>query len=240
MPVPPTTQRPTPPSFPPAPQSRSITIPGGGNLTATANLPAMLPDQCTVSFNLMLQLGPFLGATECLVNVLKLLESIVGFAQAAPNLKDMVDKAVEVGERFDPVLKCITAWSPVGICPFIKDVLTMIADALECVLELLDSVVSQQAELNVKLADAEDNPELAETLQTAIDNTNQLSEHGMSSLGPIFALLGTMSGFLSMLQLPALELPSLDDLSGGDISAALQPLHDVLDTLRELIGMCPC
>ncbi|WP_137148779.1 hypothetical protein [Mycolicibacterium sp. CR10] len=240
MPVPPATDRPAPPSFPPAPQSRSITIPGGGKLTATADLPAMMPDQCAVSFNLMLQLGPFLGATECLVNVLNLLESIVGFAKAAPDVYGMADKAIEVGERFGPVLECITAWSPVGICSFVKDVLTMIADALECVLELLDSVVGQQIELGIKLADAEDNPELAETLQTALDNTRQLSEHGMSSLGPIFSLLGAMGGFLSMLSLPALELPSLDDLTGGDLSAALQPLHDLLDTLRLLIGMCPC
>lgn len=240
MPVPPRIERPNPPTFPPAPQARSITIPGGGKLTATADLPAMLPDQCSVAFNLMLQLGPFLGATECLVNVLNLLESIVGFAKAAPNVYDMADKAVEVGERFGPVLNCITAWSPGGICSFVKDVLTMIADALECVLELLDSVVGQQLELQVKLADAEDNPELIETLQTALANTEQLGAHGMSSLGPIFSLLGAMSGFLSMLPLPALELPSLDDLTGGELSAALQPLHDLLDMLRMIIGMCPC
>ena len=50
-------------------------------------------DDCHVNFNLMLQLGPFLGATECLVKVLNLCAWIIEFVQDVPDVVTRPDQA---------------------------------------------------------------------------------------------------------------------------------------------------
>jgi hypothetical protein len=49
-----------------------------------------------------------------------------------------------------------------------------------------------------------------------------------------------MSGLLQMLGAGAIELPSMDDLAGGEIGEAIQPLKDVVEILDLTIDALPC
>jgi hypothetical protein len=244
MAVPTALARPDPPKFPEPPKSRTLRLPGGGSLTAVADFPRSLPDQCQVSMRMLLQLGPFLGAMECVIRILKFCEWLIDFVKAVPSVPTNPTKIIKLLGKLPPIAKdllgCITAWTPVGYCAFIKDVLVMIIDFLRCVVELLKSIATQKLEIAVSMGDAQGNPELLEALQLAQDNADKMGLHAVNSCGPVFALLGTVGSFMSALGVGAIKVPSIDDLTGGDAAAALQPLEDLVDTLSAIADALPC
>jgi hypothetical protein len=240
MTVPAPLPRPQPPAFPAPPQSRTLRLPGGGSLTAVADFPRSVPDQCQVSMRLLLQLGPFLGAMECVIRILKFCEWLLDFVKAVPNPVKIAQQLQKLPPIASDLLGCITAWTPKGYCAFVKDVLLMITDFLGCVLSVIKSVANQRQQIQVAMDDAQGNPELLEALQVAQDNADKLGMHAVNSCGPVFALLGAVGGFMSALGAGAIEIPSLDDAAGGDISAAIQPLEDLVDGLRAVAEALPC
>jgi len=240
MAVPTALRRPTPAAFPAPPESRTVRLPGGGSLTAVADFPRSLSDQCQVSMRLLLQLGPFLGAMECVIRILKFCEWLLDFVKAVPNPIKIAQQLQKLPPIASDLISCITAWTPVGYCSFVKDVLVMITDFLRCVLEVIRSVVTQRLELAVSMSEAQGNPELLEALQVAQDNADKLGRHAANSCGPVFALLGTVGSFLSALGVGAIQVPSLDDLTGGDVAAAIQPLEELVDTLTAIADALPC
>ena len=241
MAVPASLKRPDPPAFPAPPETRTLRLPGGGSLTAVADFPRSLPDQCQVSMRLMLQLGPFLGAMECVIRILKFCEWLLDFVKAAAklNLFEMGQQITKLSPIATDLIACVTAWTPVGYCSFIKDVLLMITDFLRCVVELLESIGTQKAEIAVSMDDAQGNQELLEVLQLAQDNADKMGLQAANSCGPVFALLGTVGSFMSALGVGAIQVPSLDDLT-GEADAAIQTLEDLVDTLSAIADALPC
>jgi hypothetical protein len=244
MAVPAALQRPDPPEFPAPPETRTLRLPGGGSLTAVADFPRSLPDQCQVSMRLMLQLGPFLGAMECVIRILKFCEWLIDFVKAVPDLPTNPTKLISQLKKLGPIatdlISCVTAWTPVGYCSFIKDVLVMVTDYLRCVVDLLRSIVDQKLGLAVSMADAQGNAELLEALQLAQDNADKMGLHAANSCGPVFALLGVVGSFMSALGVGAIQVPSLDDLTGGEADTAIQTLEDLVDTLGAIADALPC
>lgn len=237
-------------AFPKPPEQRTIDLPTGASLTGAVDLPKGLDEQCKVSFNLMLQLGPFLASIQCLVEVLQFCQDVIKFTQDVPNaisnptkvgdvLND-VDKLVKDGAK---LAKCFQ-WALPGlplIC-FVKDILQMIHDFVACILELLDSVLQQQLQLQIQFADAdqEGNQELLDVLHLAEDNMTATMGQAMQSMGPVLNLLQLVGGFLEVIGQGALQAPSMDQLTGGSIEEALQVLKDLNQTLEVVIEALPC
>ena len=235
-----------PGDFPPAPEVRTLRLPGGASLVGAVDLPRGMSEQCAVSFNLILQLGPILGSMHCLIGVLRLLGWVIEFVQLVPKvadpttIKEVLDKLTELPELAAPVLECVAAFTPLGICPPVKDMLVLIRDMLNCVVEFLDSILTQQLEIGVKMGEAQGNPELLEALEVAKNNADVLQQQGMASLEPIFGVLDAIKPFVALASGGAAELPSLDDLTGGELSATIQPLRRVVSTLDAAIAILPC
>ena len=55
----------------PKPQPLKVRLPNGGTFTAIADLSKGIPNDCSLSANLLLQISPFLASIECLLKVLR-------------------------------------------------------------------------------------------------------------------------------------------------------------------------
>jgi hypothetical protein len=231
-------------AFPPAPQARTLTLPNGASLTGMVDLPRGVSDQCRVSMNLMLQLGPFLASIECLLHVLEFVQWCIDFVKKVPDVPTDPTGVIRQLEKLPPIAehleKCFGFVLPTAVCPFIKDVLTMVRDFIECVTEVLDSVLKQNLELQVKFGDAQGNPELLEVLQLAQSNLDATQAQAAQSMAPVLSLLSALGVFFDIMGVGQLALPSIDDLTGGELDPVLQVLKDLVEVLTAVIEALPC
>jgi len=221
-----------------------LRLPGGAALTGMVGLPRGMSEQCGVSFNLQLQLGPFLGSLECLMRILKFLGWLLEFVKilSPPDPIKIPQALVDLEPIASDLLECITAFVPPAICPPIKDILVLIRDFLQCIVELLESVLTQQLDLQIKMGDAEEqgNRELLDVLQLAQNNAELAFGQGLQSCAPVFETMKTLGAFLQVLGAGELVIPSIDDLTGGAPSEAMQPLKDLLSAISAIIDVLPC
>jgi hypothetical protein len=226
--------------IPPPPAKLTLTLPGGASLTGMAELPRGMPEECAVNFNLMLQLGVALGSLECLMRLFKFVGGLIEVVNAAPDPFAIGDKLLSLAPAAADLAECVVAFTPLGICPPIKSALELIVRFLSCLVEFLDSIVSQRLEIGIQMGNAQGNPELLEVLQLAQNNADQLGAQALQSCGPAFDLLSTFGGLIQAVGGGAIQVPSLDDLAGGDLAEALQPLKDFIEVLKTVIGILPC
>jgi hypothetical protein len=230
--------------LPPPPEQRSLALPGGGHLVGMVDLPRGVSDDCRVNFNLMLQLGPIFGNLECVLCVFKFVGWILQFVKVVPDLPTSATKLVDMLKQLEEIeeclQKCIYAFTPLGLCPPIKDFLKLIASYLRCLVEMIESVAQQGVQIQIQMGDAQGNPELLEVLQRAQDNADMMGAQALKSCGPAFDLLQAVGSIIQAIGAGAVELPSLDQLTGGEIGEAVQPLKDVLEVLDLTIAALPC
>jgi hypothetical protein len=70
------------------PKSVKVTLPTGLELKGVADITKSVPDDCSLSFSLVLQLAPFLANLECLLKLLHVVQPLME-----------VVKAVQAGTR---------------------------------------------------------------------------------------------------------------------------------------------
>ena len=110
----------------PFPEPAKIKLPTGGSFKAFTDISKGIPTDCSMTFNLALQIAPFLGATECLFKVLKLIKPLIDVVEGLGPPPDPIKlgKAIpEFLKAAPPVLECALAVTPFNIIPFIRDLL---------------------------------------------------------------------------------------------------------------------
>ena len=81
----------------PKPTLPELTLPTGGTLKGIADLTKGVPSDCSLNFNLIIQLAPILASMQCLFEVLKLLGALKKFFEAAKDpVRDPTVKEVAV------------------------------------------------------------------------------------------------------------------------------------------------
>jgi hypothetical protein len=238
-------------AFPQPPRQRTIQLPTGASLTGAVELPKGLDEQCTVAFNLMLQMSPFLASIQCLVQVLQFVQDVIQVARDVPDkltslppdidgiVRD-IGKVVDDGEK---LVKCFGWVIPaVPLCAFVKDTLKTVHDFVTCVVDLLDSVMEQQLQIHLRMKDAdqEGNQELLDVLRLADDNLTATLGQAMQSMGPVLVLLQLMGSFLEVVGGGALTLPSMDDLAGPDVGQSIQVVKDLNGAIGAVVEVLPC
>jgi hypothetical protein len=213
------------------------------------NLPRSVEEECQVNFNLMLQLAPLFGSLDCVFCAMKFLKFVLDFVKLVP---DCISDPTKVGklvtmvtqdlpEIAECLTKCITAFTtPLGLCPPVKDLLKLIASYLHCLVELLESVAEQGTQIQIQMGDAQGNPELLEVLDLAQQNADRAGAQALQSCAPALDLLQAASAALEIVGVGAVQLPSIDQLSGGAIGEAIQPIKDVSETLDLIVAALPC
>jgi hypothetical protein len=231
----------------PAPSPLKIQLPTGGSLQAFTDISKGIPTDCSMIFNLMLQIAPFLAATECLFKLLALIGPLVDVVKGIGPPPD----AIKLGKAVPKFLKaaadlapCLLVTTGAPLIPFLRDLLCLIMKALNCFLGQMKSLLRVMKQISnlVAMAEAAGNAELLRTLQCASDNANTSAEHLVKSIEPIGAILKLASPLMSLAGVGPIEIPTLG--SSTDVAALEQmvkTLQGVVATLKvatDALGGC--
>jgi hypothetical protein len=230
------------PTIPGVGDDLTITLPFGGEMKAIRDLSQGIPDDCAMTFNLLVQLQPLLGGIGCLLKILDTLSTMQKFFGSTTPF-EMVDNAVEVAEKLGELaVDCLPPAIYFSLMCMVADILKLIIKVLSCLIEFLDSINSFNAMIDFDTAQG--NPALLEILDCAQSNSQLTLEHLLAALGPlksIFAAIEPVIGFVPDLADLSIELPSFEDISpDANLSEVTDKLKEAVDTLEKVVDAIPC
>jgi hypothetical protein len=223
-----------------------LRLPTGGTFQAFADISKGIPTDCSMTFNLMLQLAPFLAAIECPLKILKLLKPLIEIVNSLPGTPPV--KAIkEFGEAAaDLTESCILkiAVPELAIIPFIQDLLCLILKVLRCFRSQMKSLLAIMGPLTLQLqtAQADVNDELVATIQCAQQNAQTQATQLMNSLGPVGVLLDLAGPLFGIAGVQAIQLPALG--SATDLNAlrsvvkSIQSVEATIQIAADALGGC--
>jgi hypothetical protein len=215
----------------PMPKPLKIELPAGGSLNAFVDTSKGIPNDCSMTFNLMLQVAPLLVALECPMRILKLLKPLIDIIKAVPSLQpDKIMAAMpEFVEAATELAACFVALAKVPI--MVMDILRLIRAVLNCLLGQLTTVRDLMKGLSLRFAEAEGNPDLLARLECSQKNVVTQAQTLTSSLDPIagvMAMVTTVAGIAGM----ELDI-SLD--TGGAPPESTEALDGIIAVLRTAV-----
>jgi hypothetical protein len=216
----------------PKPSPMKVSLPSGGSLTALSDISKGIPNDCSMSFNLMLQVAPLLGSMECLLKILKLIKPLIDIVKSLPfPSPKIIADFVEAAAGLAP---CLAIPTPVALLPFVRDLLNLILKMLRCFLGQMKSVldVMKGLGLQLKIAEADDNAALKAALECAQENAQNSAAHAMQSIEPIRTILDMLAPIFELAQIPPIAIPALG--SGSDVEA-LQKMVTTVQTATDVI-----
>jgi hypothetical protein len=216
----------------PPPKPLKIQLPGGGTLSAFSDLSKGIPTDCALTFSLLMQIGPFLASIECLVKVLKLVQTVVDILKSATNPISLVNAIPKIVKAAEPVVECALSFTPAGLIPFIRDLLCLILKVLNCFLGQLKSVlrILEETTLQISIAEANGNSELLSSLRCAQDNAMTQANHMTSSLEALSVILDLAGDLMQIVGVEPIKLPTMG--SKPDLAA----LHQVVQTIQQVVA----
>lgn len=212
----------------------SITLPTGSKLKGLADVSKGIPTDCSVTFSLLLQLGPILASMECLLKLLKVVGAILAAVKDPLKIPDMVEAAKDIVE-------CVGIPTGLNLPIFIRDILCLIVKLLKCAIGSLKSVAQlmQGLKLSLDAAAQEGNEDLISTLKCAQANAATQAGSVLTSIEPLAALLELASPVMKMAQIGPVSIPgigSADDAEG--LLQIVQVLEGVAETIDAIVGGC--
>lgn len=230
----------------PKPQPLKIRLPNGGTFTAIADLSKGIPNDCSLSANLLLQIAPFLASIECLLKVLGVIgplgKLIGGLASVPPKPKDIAEALPDFLKAVAALKDCLLMIIPgPRIFQFLKDLLLLIIKLIKCLIGQLKTILAimQGIELKIGEAEALGNTELVRALGCAKKNAQRSAEHSQQSMEPVINIIGLVQPFLDIAGIK-LAIPAL---GSSDDSAALlktiQDLEDVITNIETVLETLP-
>jgi hypothetical protein len=228
-------------SFPP-PKKLSIQMPTGAIMQVPADLSKNIPNDCSVTFSMLIQLQPVLMSMECILKMLKLLKVLADAVTSLPPtpaiIKDIVNAVADLST-------CFLALTPAGLIPFIRDVLCLILRILRCLIGSMKSLIEIMSGLTIRLefANATGNSELAETIKCAQGNAASAAALLSDAFGPVSGIMDLISPMMEMAGVSAIKMPALASASDMEgLQKAVTALEDVVETIQKVVdtlGGCP-
>lgn len=222
----------------PMPTPLDIQLPTGGSIKALVDISKGIPNDCSMSFNLMLQLQPLLVALECPMRILKLLKpltEILGALTSVPPKVPSPQVVLDFGKAVGELAPCFLSLA--GIPAFVLDVLRLLRAVLNCLLTQMRSVRDLLNGLQLRLAAAEGNADLMDTLGCAQENAERSMQNLTTAIDPIAGIVALVSPFLEIagMDLSFELVPPAgppEDLAAFDaVIATLQTAVDAIDTI---------
>ena len=217
----------------PKPGKVEINLPTGGKIKGIADITKGIPDDCSLTFSVALQLGPFLASIECLAKLMKLIQPLIDVVKGlgpppdAIKLGSAIPKFIEAAGE---VMPCVLNLTGLGIPLFVKDLLCLIVKLLSCIVQQLKSIqnVMGGLALQINSAQAAGNSELLAALQCAQKNAQASAQHVFTAIDPVMFLLSLAEPFLGMAGVDPITTPQL--ASPED----MEQMQTVIDTLDQL------
>lgn len=219
----------------PSPSPLKIALPTGGSINALTDISKGIPTDCSMIFNLMLQISPFLAATECLFKLLALIAPLIDVVKALGpppdpiKLGSAIPKFVKAAADLAPCLLVVTG---APLIPFLRDLLCLIIKALNCFLGQMKTLLGIMRGLTLQLdaASASGNTELQRTLECAQDNAATSAQHLTKSIEPIGVILKLAAPLMGLAGVGPIEIPTIG--SETDIAT----LEETVRTLQGVVG----
>lgn len=223
----------------PKPSPLKITLPMG-ELHALTDLSKGIPNDCSMTFNLMLQLAPFLASITCLLRILKLLKPLVDVVTGLSKKPPSPPSPALIGEVADAAIELAPCFAmPAMVIPMAKDIICFIRAVLGCLLTQLKSVRDLLSGLSLRIEAAAGNDDLLATLHCAQENAQTSVDNLTQAIEPISALLALAEPIMKMAGMPSIQLQS-PGASPQDLAA----LNTLIDTLQgvvdaiDALGIC--
>jgi hypothetical protein len=226
----------------PPPEKITIQLPSGAALTSLSNLGQNIPNDCSLTFSLMLQIMPMMASMECVLKILKLLKPLSDAVTSPPPTPKLIG---DIAKAVSDLAPCFLMLTPAGMIPFVRDVLCLILKVLNCLIGQLKTIGNLLAGLAITLEDARasGNDELAATIECAQQNAITSMGHLMQGLGPIEAILDLASPFMSIAGVAEIKLPAIGSASDvQSLNAVIAQLDDAVKTIQQIVdalGGCP-
>ena len=210
-----------------------ISLPTGGKIKGVADFTDKMPTDCSMSFSLLLQLGPLLANLDCFIKVLKLIEPLIAVMENITNPPKLPEPVGKFIEAATDVVGCITAFTtPAGLACFIIDILRLIVKLLKCIIGQIKTIISVVGGLALQIssAQAEGNTALLAALECAKDNAMNGAKGAMTAVEPITAILSMVSPLLGIAGVDPIEIPAIAD------PESLEAMEEIVTTLEELVA----
>lgn len=229
----------------PKPGKAEVCLPLGGRLQGMVDATKAIPDDCSLTFSLLLQIGPIMASIECLIKVLKMVKPLIDVIKAVPSL-DAIKLAQVVPDFIkaaEEVLPCV-AQVAIGVPMFVRDLLLLIAKTLHCIAGQLKSIAGLMGglQISIKAAQANGNGELLAQLQCAQENAATSAAAAMSSIDPIAAILSLAEPFLGIAGVNPIVIPTggsaQDAQSLETLAETLQGVSDAMITVAQALPGC--
>ena len=216
----------------PQPSKVQLCLPLGGKIQGIADVTKAIPDDCTLTFSLLLQLGPIMANLGCLLNILKLLKPLTDIIGGLTSPTDPSKVAKMTGAVPDfvaaipPIIGCF-AQIALGVPMFIKDLLLLIAKLLKCFAEQLKSIAGLMGglQLGIQAASASGNAALEAQLKCAMDDANTSAAATMQAIEPITLLLSLAEPLFGIAGVDPIVIPTF---GSPEDAAALTGTADTL------------
>jgi hypothetical protein len=218
----------------PEPGKAQITLPTGGTIKGLVDVTKGIPDDCSLTFSLVLPMLTFLGNFECLFKILKLIQPLIDVVKGLGpppdpiKLGSAIPNFLKAAEELTP---CLLVPTPAAMVPFVRDLLCLVIKLLNCIVGLLKSItgVLGGLALQIQSAQAAGNTELLAALECSQKNAQTSVQHVFSALDPILLLLSLAEPFLGIAGVNPIKIPAL--ASPDD----LEKMQDTVNTLEELV-----
>jgi hypothetical protein len=190
--------------------SLKVRLPTGGMLVAPTDPTGDVPSDCSRVFGLLPQVASYLASSHCLLKVLELtgpLLDIVKILSGSPELAASALKFLKVAEALVP---CLGVSTGLGVLPFVRDVLCLVMQAVNCITPELKAVVSIMTALAIQLnaAQAAGNRELVEKIKGAQKNAQIKATALFASIEEVQAVLELAAAYFNIAGVSAVQLPS--------------------------------
>jgi hypothetical protein len=223
--------------LPKIPQIPKIPLLGGAELRAFIDSSLGPPSDCRLTFNLLIQLAPYLGNLACFIKLMNVIAKLKDFVTAVPDPVKLGKAVPDLVSAIEEVTKCIPIFAIPNLLAMIKAILLLILSFLRCLVQQIQSVLKFQATLD--LSGADDNDALRGILECAkknADTTMDSVKKSVEPLEPIFQMISILADIAGH----PIEIPDLSAISAGvDASATLQPLMDTITGLEAIVEAIP-
>ncbi|PLX60268.1 hypothetical protein [Sedimenticola selenatireducens] len=226
----------------PEPSKLEINLPSGGSLTALVDAGKSIPNDCSLTFSLMLQVMPLMASMTCVLKILKLIKPLSDAITSPPPTPGVIK---DIAEAVADLAPCFLMLTPAGMIPFVRDILCLILKILNCLIGQLKTIANILGGLTVQLetARAKGDEEQIATLECAQQNVMTSMAGLFQSVEPVMVLMDIASPFMSIAGVAAIQMPALGSASDMEaLNQAISTLDEVVGTIQGVVdglGGCP-
>lgn len=238
-------QRLTPPTCAdlelPEPSTLNLCSPfGGAKFQGIVDVTKGIPDDCALTFSILLQLPPFMVSLGCFVKLLKVMGPLMKFVKGVPDIVtkgpgEIISALEELVPAIADVVACFVSLVA-GVPMFVKDLILLIAKLLKCISEQIKSLAELMngLDISIKSAEAAGNKALMQQLQCAKDNAHKQGQAAMGSVDIIAVVMAMAEPLLELAPgLPKIAIPSFG--TAEDAFALEQAANTMLSVSTSLV-----